>query len=234
MNVGGLGAYYRCPARAALTPPTCSPLWDWIAPDWGSVIFDLRPGATLSHELGFEVEGRDVFSDSLIPDLPNSSLVLVGAQVVVVEIAIEDALHRIATVAAHTHRTIVSLEDVRGLGARGRKSGRPPRERMQGEPIRRGSKGDAESPLAESAGPVATRRQGPFSTGAPGITGRSATIGALGAPGAMPEYRREAAALVLDTDRPIAHVAEEIGVGAQLLGRWVQQERERRPSIAGR
>lgn len=43
-----------------------------------------------------------------------------------------------------------------------------------------------------------------------------------------PEYRREAAALVLDTDRPIAHVAEEIGVGAQLLGRWVQQERERR------
>src|SRR5690625_5804859 len=43
-----------------------------------------------------------------------------------------------------------------------------------------------------------------------------------------PEYRREAAALVLDTDRPIAHVAEEIGVGAQLLGRWVRQERERR------
>ena len=37
-----------------------------------------------------------------------------------------------------------------------------------------------------------------------------------------PEYRREAAALVLDTDRPIAHVAEEIDVGAQLLGRWVQ------------
>lgn len=43
-----------------------------------------------------------------------------------------------------------------------------------------------------------------------------------------PEYRREATALVLDTDRPIAHVAEEIEVGAQLLGRWVQQERERR------
>lgn len=43
-----------------------------------------------------------------------------------------------------------------------------------------------------------------------------------------PEYRREAAALVVDTDRPIAHVAEEIDVGAQLLGRWVQHERERR------
>ena len=48
-----------------------------------------------------------------------------------------------------------------------------------------------------------------------------------------PEYRREAAALVLDTDRPIAHVAEEIGVGAQLLGRWVQQERERRDPLPG-
>ena len=48
-----------------------------------------------------------------------------------------------------------------------------------------------------------------------------------------PEYRREAAALVLDTDRPIAHVAEEIDVGAQLLGRWVQQERERRGPAPG-
>ncbi len=38
-----------------------------------------------------------------------------------------------------------------------------------------------------------------------------------------PEYRREVAALVLDTDRPIAHVAEEIDVGAQLLGRWVSR-----------
>ena len=46
-----------------------------------------------------------------------------------------------------------------------------------------------------------------------------------------PEYRREAAALVLDTDRPIAHVAEE--TGAQLLGRWVQQERERRGPAPG-
>ncbi|WP_158542063.1 transposase [Brachybacterium sp. JB7] len=43
-----------------------------------------------------------------------------------------------------------------------------------------------------------------------------------------PEYRRATAALVMDTDRPIAHVAEEIDVLAQLLGRRVQQERERR------
>ncbi|MGO1411905.1 MULTISPECIES: transposase [unclassified Microbacterium] len=42
-----------------------------------------------------------------------------------------------------------------------------------------------------------------------------------------PEYRREAAHLVIDTDRTIAAVAREIGVGEQLLGRWVQQERAR-------
>jgi transposase len=42
-----------------------------------------------------------------------------------------------------------------------------------------------------------------------------------------PEYRVEAARLVIDTGRPICHVAEEIGVGPQLLGRWVAKERER-------
>jgi transposase len=40
-----------------------------------------------------------------------------------------------------------------------------------------------------------------------------------------PAYRRDAAHLVIDTGRPIAHVAEEIGVGEQLLGRWVAVER---------
>ena len=40
-----------------------------------------------------------------------------------------------------------------------------------------------------------------------------------------PAYRREAAHLVIDTGRPIAHVAKEIGVGEALLGRWVAQER---------
>ncbi|SMO85795.1 transposase [Propioniciclava tarda] len=39
-----------------------------------------------------------------------------------------------------------------------------------------------------------------------------------------PEYRREAAHLVIDTGRTIA---AEIRVGAQLLGRWVQLERDR-------
>lgn len=42
-----------------------------------------------------------------------------------------------------------------------------------------------------------------------------------------PEYRRQAAHLVIDTDRTIAAVAAELNLGAQLLGRWVQQERAR-------
>jgi transposase len=41
-----------------------------------------------------------------------------------------------------------------------------------------------------------------------------------------PEYRREAARLVIDTGRTIAAVAAEIGVGSQLLGRWVALERQ--------
>jgi len=34
-----------------------------------------------------------------------------------------------------------------------------------------------------------------------------------------PNYRQEAAHLVIDTGRPVAQVAREIGVGEQLLGR---------------
>lgn len=41
------------------------------------------------------------------------------------------------------------------------------------------------------------------------------------------QYRTDAAHLVIDTGRTIAAVADEIGVGAQLLGRWVAQERVR-------
>ncbi|WFP17219.1 IS3 family transposase [Citricoccus muralis] len=43
-----------------------------------------------------------------------------------------------------------------------------------------------------------------------------------------PEFKREAARLVIDTDRSIRAVAEEIGVGEQSLGRWVKIERESR------
>lgn len=42
-----------------------------------------------------------------------------------------------------------------------------------------------------------------------------------------PEYRREAARLVIDTGRTVAAVAREIGVGEQLLGRWLRLERAR-------
>jgi transposase len=35
-----------------------------------------------------------------------------------------------------------------------------------------------------------------------------------------PAYRQDAAHLVIDTGRPIAVVAREIGVSEQLLGRW--------------
>ena len=42
-----------------------------------------------------------------------------------------------------------------------------------------------------------------------------------------PEYRREAANLVIESERPIAHMAKEIGVAPGLLGRWVKNERQR-------
>ncbi len=47
------------------------------------------------------------------------------------------------------------------------------------------------------------------------------------------EYRAEVARLVIETGRPIAHVAKEIGVGAGLLGRWVKNERERQGNADG-
>ncbi len=42
-----------------------------------------------------------------------------------------------------------------------------------------------------------------------------------------PEYRVEAAHRVIDSHRLIAEVARELGVGEQLLGRWVRDERRR-------
>ena len=49
-----------------------------------------------------------------------------------------------------------------------------------------------------------------------------------------PQYRQEAARLVLESGRPIAHVAKEIGVAEGLLGKWVKLERERLGSADGR
>ena len=39
------------------------------------------------------------------------------------------------------------------------------------------------------------------------------------------EFKADAVALVLDGDRPIAHVAHDLGVGASSLGAWVRQAR---------
>lgn len=41
-----------------------------------------------------------------------------------------------------------------------------------------------------------------------------------------PEFREQAARLVIETGRPMAHVAAEIGVGEQVLGRWVRLQRQ--------
>lgn len=51
-----------------------------------------------------------------------------------------------------------------------------------------------------------------------------------------PQYRREAAHLVIDSGRRNAEVAREIGVGEQLLGKWVAVERSRMddpPAVVG-
>ena len=48
-----------------------------------------------------------------------------------------------------------------------------------------------------------------------------------------PEYRQEAARLVIESGRPIAHAAKEIGVAEGLLGKWVKNERERRGAADG-
>ena len=46
-----------------------------------------------------------------------------------------------------------------------------------------------------------------------------------------PEFREQAARLVIETGRPVAHVAAEVGVGEQVLGRWVRLQR--RAAAAG-
>lgn len=59
-----------------------------------------------------------------------------------------------------------------------------------------------------------------------GLAGEDALMGAK-RKSYTPKYRQDAAHLVIDTGRTIAEVAAEIGVGAQLLGRWVAIERSR-------
>jgi transposase-like protein len=42
-----------------------------------------------------------------------------------------------------------------------------------------------------------------------------------------PEFKEEAARMVVDSSRPIAHVAREIGVHEITLGSWVKMYREK-------
>lgn len=48
-----------------------------------------------------------------------------------------------------------------------------------------------------------------------------------------PEYKDEAVKLVINTGRPIARVARELGVKEQTLGRWVNAFRERQQAGDG-
>ncbi|CAN5908605.1 transposase [soil metagenome] len=41
-----------------------------------------------------------------------------------------------------------------------------------------------------------------------------------------PEFREQAARLVIDGDKPVAQVARDIGVGETTLGHWVRKYRE--------
>lgn len=40
-----------------------------------------------------------------------------------------------------------------------------------------------------------------------------------------PEFRVEAARLVIESERPISKVADELGISPGLLGKWVKQQR---------
>jgi transposase len=48
-----------------------------------------------------------------------------------------------------------------------------------------------------------------------------------------PEFRRDAVAMVLDEERPIADVARATGVNAGTLGNWVNRERVERGEREG-
>ncbi len=41
-----------------------------------------------------------------------------------------------------------------------------------------------------------------------------------------PEFPEQAVRLVIETGRSVAHVAAEIGVAEQVLGRWVRHQRQ--------
>jgi len=52
-------------------------------------------------------------------------------------------------------------------------------------------------------------------------------LGHTGSPITYPEFKEEAARLVVDTSRPIADVARELGISETSLGNWVRAWREK-------
>jgi len=48
-----------------------------------------------------------------------------------------------------------------------------------------------------------------------------------------PQFRAEAVQMVVTSGRPIAHVAKELEIGPQLLGRWVHDYRAANPDPGG-
>ena len=46
------------------------------------------------------------------------------------------------------------------------------------------------------------------------------------------EYRREAARLAIESGRPIAQTARDLGVGESLLGKWVKKAQQRHDTTA--
>ena len=48
------------------------------------------------------------------------------------------------------------------------------------------------------------------------------------------EFRVEAARLVIESDRPISRVADELGISPGLLGKWVKEQRLRQGSDDGK
>jgi hypothetical protein len=73
---------------------------------------------------------------------------------------------------------------------------------------------------------VGLTRDGGHLTGRAGGSAGRMSVCRASAGSTLPEFREQAARLVIETGRPVAHVAAEIGVGEQLLGRCVRLARE--------
>jgi len=48
-----------------------------------------------------------------------------------------------------------------------------------------------------------------------------------------PEFKREAVKMVEQTDKTIAQVSRELGIGSNLLGRWIREQSQERIEATG-